>query len=685
MTIPGTVPIAGALAPTATTDTYGTHYDIYGIGGYRAVVDNTARDAITTNRRSQGMLVFVTSTSTFYTLNSDLTTWTAFSGGGGGTAGTPYDETPTGTVDGANTTFTITAAPIVGTLQFFVNGVRQLVGVDYTVSSTTITTTLAPEVGSLLRATYWTIAPSVGTIWGAITGTLANQTDLQNALNLKADKAQLPINPRDIGAIGNGASHPLSLYFGTLLAAQAVYPCAVALTDELDWAAIQTAINNANSGVRSVYIPGGIYMINRTLVVPAGLVIRGDGNIADTTYGAKTSIRANAANMLMMSITDQAQLEEFSLNGQDLAYWGIMVSGARPVMRSIEVIRCTEYGVVMNATQNGAFFNLCVRFCLKALVLLNGARNNSFYHYTSETNSTYFTGTFANSALIYYLIDITNPHGFGASTSVTGGGNDRNNFYGGIFERTACVVQSANPHGWSVSYYTHGDTLYIGSEFTPEGAGTGRAFNLDSTFTGVITLSDCVLLAVDPNTALGQGTPICRLNFMGRCNFNAAHNLPLRGITTIASNLLRTMYCDSNEETAPIYGSITNWYQVGTPTISFNGTTKAWSISGAGYNGLGAVPLGILGNGNNVAVLSTVQAIPTTFKVSFTLTSITGGTLVDFYVGLGGSPWRRAIGSFGLGPNEFRYTSQSTDSGAIEILCTSCTGFSISNLYIGVA
>jgi hypothetical protein len=36
-------------------------------------------------------------------------------------------------------------------------------------------------------ATYIEVSPTVGTIWGGITGTLSNQTDLQNALNAKQD------------------------------------------------------------------------------------------------------------------------------------------------------------------------------------------------------------------------------------------------------------------------------------------------------------------------------------------------------------------------------------------------------------------------------------------------------------------------------------------------------------------
>ena len=43
--------------------------------------------------------------------------------------------------------------------------------------------------------------------------------------------------PSQFGAIGDGTSHQLSSIFGTLGDAQAVYPCAVALTDEIDWCA----------------------------------------------------------------------------------------------------------------------------------------------------------------------------------------------------------------------------------------------------------------------------------------------------------------------------------------------------------------------------------------------------------------------------------------------------------------
>lgn len=65
-------------------------------------------------------------------------------------------ETPTGSVNGANTTFTLANTPIVGTEQVFLNGVLQEPGAgnDYTISGVTITYLSAPVTGDRLRVNY---------------------------------------------------------------------------------------------------------------------------------------------------------------------------------------------------------------------------------------------------------------------------------------------------------------------------------------------------------------------------------------------------------------------------------------------------------------------------------------------------------------------------------------------------
>jgi hypothetical protein len=65
-------------------------------------------------------------------------------------------ETPTGSINGANTTFTLANTPVVGTEQVFLNGILQEPGAgnDYTISGLTITYLAAPATGDRLRVTY---------------------------------------------------------------------------------------------------------------------------------------------------------------------------------------------------------------------------------------------------------------------------------------------------------------------------------------------------------------------------------------------------------------------------------------------------------------------------------------------------------------------------------------------------
>lgn len=78
------------------------------------------------------------------------------------TAGTDYlapasfvdDETPSGTINGSNTAFTLANTPIAGTVKIFLNGLRQKVANDYTISGSAITYLAAPLTGDTLTADY---------------------------------------------------------------------------------------------------------------------------------------------------------------------------------------------------------------------------------------------------------------------------------------------------------------------------------------------------------------------------------------------------------------------------------------------------------------------------------------------------------------------------------------------------
>jgi hypothetical protein len=78
--IPGGVPFTGFVAPTDSTDTYAVIDPIYGIDGLRSVADITARNAITSGRRREGMIVYTRSDGKYWKLKAspwanDSTDW----------------------------------------------------------------------------------------------------------------------------------------------------------------------------------------------------------------------------------------------------------------------------------------------------------------------------------------------------------------------------------------------------------------------------------------------------------------------------------------------------------------------------------------------------------------------------------------------------------------------------------
>lgn len=64
--------MTGFVAPTDDADTFPSHTEEWGRGGYRTVSDTTERNAIPAGRRKEGMRVYVISNSTEYTLGSGL-------------------------------------------------------------------------------------------------------------------------------------------------------------------------------------------------------------------------------------------------------------------------------------------------------------------------------------------------------------------------------------------------------------------------------------------------------------------------------------------------------------------------------------------------------------------------------------------------------------------------------------
>lgn len=70
------------------------------------------------------------------------------------------NESPTGSINGTNTSFTLSATPEANSLEVYLNGLLQQPGVgnDYTVSGTQLTFTTAPEIGDIILCSYLTSA-----------------------------------------------------------------------------------------------------------------------------------------------------------------------------------------------------------------------------------------------------------------------------------------------------------------------------------------------------------------------------------------------------------------------------------------------------------------------------------------------------------------------------------------------
>lgn len=63
-------------------------------------------------------------------------------------------ETPSGTINGSNTAFTLANTPVAGTEHVYLNGILQTSTTDYTISGSTITYVAAPVAGDILRVSY---------------------------------------------------------------------------------------------------------------------------------------------------------------------------------------------------------------------------------------------------------------------------------------------------------------------------------------------------------------------------------------------------------------------------------------------------------------------------------------------------------------------------------------------------
>jgi hypothetical protein len=145
--------------------TTGSENGIYTVNASGAPTRATDADANT--EVTAGMFMFVEEGTTnadtgwvltnngAITLGTTALTFAKFSASGGSATFADL-ETPSGTVNGSNVTFSLANSPTAGSVHLYLNGLVQEAGGsnDYTISGATITMASAPPTGSKLRASY---------------------------------------------------------------------------------------------------------------------------------------------------------------------------------------------------------------------------------------------------------------------------------------------------------------------------------------------------------------------------------------------------------------------------------------------------------------------------------------------------------------------------------------------------
>lgn len=195
-----------------------------------------------------------------------------------------------------------------------------------------------------------------------------------NALNIKA-----------FGAICDGTSHPLSGTYASLAAAQAVYPFATALTQQIDWAATQAALNalpqidntaNTTVGGGAVYVPPGNCQIRSgdTITVPPGTVIFGESMDA-----SRYTVASGDAAVVFDLSRPAAIVSSFTRRGgmHDLSVFGSNTAGNTCVqannLSELEFKRLYIYGCDI-----GMYFNNTIVVTIEDSNIANSRTNNIF-------------------------------------------------------------------------------------------------------------------------------------------------------------------------------------------------------------------------------------------------------------------------------------------------------------------
>jgi hypothetical protein len=159
----GGLQVKGTLSVSALTNAYGDKQVRWNSStGLISYIDTLADitfdnlgtgDTLLTNPSANtiGVKSLIAGTNVTFTVGANSIT---INSSGLSSSNFVFNETPTGTINGTNATFTIANTPTSGTVQLFLNGLLQRPTTDYTISGTTITMINIPGTGDFMLVHY---------------------------------------------------------------------------------------------------------------------------------------------------------------------------------------------------------------------------------------------------------------------------------------------------------------------------------------------------------------------------------------------------------------------------------------------------------------------------------------------------------------------------------------------------
>lgn len=192
--------VTAAIRPNDNLDLIASAYADEILGGLHSYETLAERDAIITARRNWGMLANVwndgADTGTYQlvygNVDTDITNnanWTTFNSGS--STSVFFQEAVSGTINSSNVTFTLSNNPTANSLTLYLGRQIQILGVDYTLSGSTITYTTAPNIS--LSGDHYAIYTTSATTWyqEAVTGTV-------NSSNVTFTLPHTPTSPNSL-------------------------------------------------------------------------------------------------------------------------------------------------------------------------------------------------------------------------------------------------------------------------------------------------------------------------------------------------------------------------------------------------------------------------------------------------------------------------------------------------------